>query len=134
MILSQRRYSFIGTTFSECRIHGPPINGFFRTCRSPKLSVYFSGAAFLLGTRYRPSTNLDNKGPSFRATIFQNALHLDRRAAGDDGFASPRGSLIHIGCVEYDFSAGLLTQRYRVGRRLQAAGEEPDAAMALRQE
>jgi hypothetical protein len=31
----------------------------------------------------------------------EELAHLDRCAAGDDGFASPRHGLIHVGCVEY---------------------------------
>jgi hypothetical protein len=37
----------------------------------------------------------------------EELAHLDRCAAGDDGFASPRHGLIHVGCVEYPKAANV---------------------------
>jgi hypothetical protein len=38
----------------------------------------------------------------------EELAHLDRCAAGDDGFASPHHGLIHVGCVEYPKAANVL--------------------------
>jgi hypothetical protein len=37
----------------------------------------------------------------------EELTHLDRCAAGDDGFASPRHGLIHVGCVKYPKAANV---------------------------
>jgi len=50
---------------------------------------------------------------------WQELAHLDRCAAGDDGFAFPRRCLIHVGCVEYPEAANVVLgpNGWSTGRR-----------------
>jgi len=58
----------------------------------------------------------------------EELAHLDRCAAGDDGFASPRHGLIHVGCVEYPKAANVF-----LGLKVWSIGDDHLSAGLLTQ-